>query len=51
MVALRTRFIQSVKALLTVPLIIANPPELVIIVQSKVFSARENSPMTTALWK
>jgi hypothetical protein len=31
--------------------IIANPPELVIIVQSKVFSARDNSPMTTALWK
>ena len=31
--------------------IIANPPELVIIVQSKVFSERDNSPMTTALWK
>ena len=31
--------------------IIANPPELVIIVQSKLFSARDNSPMTTALWK
>lgn len=31
--------------------IIANPPELVIIVQSKVFSVRDNSPMTTALWK
>ena len=31
--------------------IIANPPELVIIVQSKVFSARDNSPTTAALWK
>jgi hypothetical protein len=31
--------------------ITANPPELVIIVQSKVFSARDNSPMTVALWK
>jgi hypothetical protein len=31
--------------------IIANPPELVIIVQSKEFSARDNSPMTVALWK
>jgi hypothetical protein len=31
--------------------IAAIPPELVIIVQSKVFSARDNSPMTTALWK
>ena len=31
--------------------IIANPPELVIIVQSKLFSARDNSPMTAALWK
>ncbi len=29
----------------------ANPPELVIIVQSKAFSARDTSPMTTALWK
>jgi hypothetical protein len=31
--------------------ITANPPELVIVVQSKVFKARDNSPMTTALWK
>ena len=31
--------------------ITANPPELVIIVQSKLFSARDNSPMTAALWK
>jgi hypothetical protein len=31
--------------------ITANPPELVIIVQTKVFSARDNSPMTAALWK
>jgi hypothetical protein len=31
--------------------ITANPPELVIIVQSKVFGARDNSPMTAALWK
>jgi hypothetical protein len=31
--------------------ITANPPELVIIVQSKAFSARDNSPMTAALWK
>jgi hypothetical protein len=29
----------------------ANPPELVIIVQSKVFGVRDNSPMTGALWK
>jgi hypothetical protein len=31
--------------------IIANPPELVIIVQSKEFSARDSSPTTAALWK
>ena len=31
--------------------ITANPPELVIVVQSKAFSARDNSPMTIALWK
>jgi hypothetical protein len=31
--------------------ITANPPELVIIVQSKAFGASDNSPMTTALWK
>jgi hypothetical protein len=31
--------------------IIANPPELVIIVQSKLFSVRDNSPTTIALWK
>jgi hypothetical protein len=31
--------------------ITANPPELVIVVQSKAFSARDNSPMTAALWK
>jgi len=29
----------------------ANPPALVIVVQSKAFSQRDNSPMTTALWK
>jgi hypothetical protein len=31
--------------------ITATPPELVIIVQNKAFSARDNSPMTAALWK
>jgi hypothetical protein len=29
----------------------ANPPALVIVVQSKAFSQRDNSPMTAALWK
>jgi hypothetical protein len=29
----------------------ANPPALVIVVQSKTFSQRDNSPMTAALWK
>jgi hypothetical protein len=29
----------------------ANPPELVIVVQSKAFSTSNNSPMTVALWK
>lgn len=29
----------------------ANPPALVIVVQSKTFSERDSSPMTTALWK
>jgi hypothetical protein len=29
----------------------ANPPALVIVVQSKAFSQRDHSPMTTALWK
>jgi len=29
----------------------ANPPALVIVVQSKAFSERDNSPMTAALWK
>lgn len=31
--------------------ITANPPELVIIVQSKLFSGRDSSPITAALWK
>jgi hypothetical protein len=31
--------------------ITANPPELVIVVQSKAFSTSNNSPMTAALWK
>jgi hypothetical protein len=31
--------------------ITANPPQLVIVVQSKAFSAGDNSPMTIALWK
>jgi hypothetical protein len=31
--------------------ITANPPELEIVVQSKTFSARDNSPMTAVLWK
>jgi hypothetical protein len=31
--------------------ITANPPELVIVVQSKAFSTSNNSPMTVALWK
>jgi hypothetical protein len=31
--------------------ITANPPALVIVVQSKAFSQRDNSPMTAALWK
>jgi hypothetical protein len=31
--------------------ITANPPALVIVVQSKAFSASDNSPMTAALWK
>jgi hypothetical protein len=31
--------------------ITANPPALVIIVQSKAFSTRDNSPVTVALWK
>jgi hypothetical protein len=31
--------------------ITATPPELVIIVQTKAFSAKDNSPMTAALWK
>jgi hypothetical protein len=29
----------------------ANPPELVIIVQSKAFGASDKSPMTAAIWK
>jgi hypothetical protein len=31
--------------------IAANPPELVIVVQTKAFSETDNSPMTAALWK
>jgi hypothetical protein len=31
--------------------ITANPPSLLIIVQSKAFSKSDNSPMTAALWK
>jgi hypothetical protein len=31
--------------------ITANPPALVIVVQSKAFSQHDNSPMTAALWK
>jgi len=31
--------------------ITANPPQLVIVVQSKAFSAGDSSPMTVALWK
>jgi hypothetical protein len=31
--------------------ITANPPELVIVVQSKAFSTSDTSPVTTALWK
>jgi hypothetical protein len=31
--------------------ITANPPELVIVVQTKAFSANDSSPMTAALWK
>jgi hypothetical protein len=31
--------------------ITADPPELVIVVQSKAFSAGDTSPVTTALWK
>jgi hypothetical protein len=31
--------------------ITANPPQLVIIVQSKAFTANDSSPMTIALWK
>lgn len=31
--------------------IMANPPELVIVVQSKPFSANDQSPMTVALWR
>ena len=31
--------------------ITANPPELVIVVQSKAFGTTNNSPMTAALWK
>jgi len=31
--------------------ITANPPELVIVVQSKTFSASDKSPITAALWK
>jgi hypothetical protein len=31
--------------------ITANPPELVIVAQSKAFSAGDTSPVTTALWK
>jgi hypothetical protein len=31
--------------------ITANPPALVIVVQSKAFGVSDNSPMTAALWK